>query len=144
MHWHDWRLHDGHTRLSRQHWSWHGQVTPYGLAQLSHAVPISVTKSRQKLWRNSVAYTWCVFFLLSLHSLEETTLSAKNFLEDQNQTAKESIVSLAVDIDLQGNIYYSEVRVNRQGIWVFPWWFLNTLSVILNCQGNCYFVECYS
>jgi hypothetical protein len=58
-------------------------------------------------------------------SLQETgiALGADNFLEGQNQTAKEYIVSLAVLLYSQGNIYSLEVEVNRQGIWVIPCWF---------------------
>jgi len=58
------------------------------------------------------------------------TLTAKDFLECQSQTVKKSIVSLAVDVNLQGNIYFLRVEVNRQGIWVFPWRFLNTSQEI--------------
>jgi len=43
-------------------------------------------------------------------------LRAKNFLECQNETNKENVVSLAVNIDLQGNMYFLDVEVNRQDI----------------------------
>jgi hypothetical protein len=39
--------------------------------------------------------------------------NAKDFLECQNKTAKESIVSLAVDIHLKGNIYFLRVEEHR-------------------------------
>ena len=44
-------------------------------------------------------------------SLQETgiALAALNFLEGQNQTAKEMTVSLAVLLHTQGNIYSLEV-----------------------------------
>jgi hypothetical protein len=67
----------------------------------------------------------------------EITLGAANFLKCQDQTAKEMVVSLAVYIDLQGNIYSLEVELNRQGIWVFPWQFLTTSKEMT------YFLECY-
>ena len=65
------------------------------------------------------------------------TLTAKDFLECQSQTVKKSIVSLAVDVNLQGNIYFLRVEVNRQGIWVFPWRFPITSKKMT------YFLECY-
>jgi hypothetical protein len=51
-------------------------------------------------------------------SLQQTgiALGAKNFLECQNETAKERVVSLAVVLNAQGNIYSLEVEINRQGI----------------------------
>jgi hypothetical protein len=64
------------------------------------------------------------------------TLGAENFLECQNETAKEMIVFLAVLLNSQGNIYFLEVEANRQGIWVFPWRFLSTSKEINH------FLEC--
>jgi hypothetical protein len=70
---------------------------------------------------------------------------------------------LAVVLNAQGNIYSLEVEINRQGIWVFPWQFLETskemayflecfsfpprkiticLSAVINRQGNCCFLGC--
>jgi hypothetical protein len=65
-------------------------------------------------------------------ALQETgiTLAAKDFLECQVQTAKESAFFLAVPPNTQGNIYSLEVEVNCQGIWVFPWRFLSTSKEI--------------
>jgi hypothetical protein len=105
---------------------------------------------------------WCL-----LYTLQETgiTLSARNFLEGQNQTAKEYIVSLAVLVNSQGNIYSLKVEVNRQEIWVFPWRFSITskeMTYFLECnckqsrkllflwvlfltaKKNTYFLGCYS
>jgi hypothetical protein len=81
-----------------------------------------------------------------LHGKENTSsllesgiaLAARNFLECQNQTAKERIVSLAVVTWTQGNIYFLAVVVNRQGIIEFPWQFITTAKEIT------YFLECTS
>ena len=43
-------------------------------------------------------------------------LGGLEFSWGQNQTVKESAVSLAVLLHTQGNIYSLEVEVNRQGI----------------------------
>jgi len=79
------------------------------------------------------AVSWTPLFSLPESGI---TLTAKDFLECQNQTVKENIIFLAVDSNLQGNIYFLQVEVNRQGIWVFPWRFLITSKEMI------YFLEC--
>jgi hypothetical protein len=89
-------------------------------------------------------------------------LSAKDFLEEQNKTARESVVSLAADIDLQENGYsrmlnqiakvipcFLSVITNRQGNYSFPWVLFEmakvihiSLSAIRDHQGNSYLLGC--